>query len=223
MNNKYLARLRLQQNTPAPEPWMIEEGCEQPNGNDDMEDILRILSMKISVFYYRTRGFPQPSLSMNFKNKKKSRNCWKRGKVWHPHFKCLYVRPVCSVQLRLPSTWCSSCSSSLWARCPPARWWCHRSAASVAHSGCQPPKMMSSVINQCCESGSGWIRNIFLNPRILNYRFRIRLKWRSRWMIQIVFIIWDTVSLVKPGLWIRIHFPSWIRIRIQYPDPDPGE
>ena len=41
---------------------MIEEGCEQPNGNDDMEDILRILSMKISVlvFYYRTRGFPHP-------------------------------------------------------------------------------------------------------------------------------------------------------------------
>ena len=22
--------------------------------------------------------------------------------------------------------------------------------------------------------------------------------------------------------WIRIHFPSWIRIRIQYADPDPG-
>ena len=30
--------------------------------------------------------------------------------------------------------------------------------------------------------------------------------------------------LILSGLWIRvrIHFTSWIRIRIQYEDPDPG-
>ena len=33
-----------------------------------------------------------------------------------------------------------------------------------------------------------------------------------------------SISMFESGLWIRIriHFISWIRIRIQYADPDPG-